>query len=324
MSTHRFAAGLSLCIGLCACGDQASTAYQGEPLFSMNGRVELNLTRQNADELQPALAFLGMESELRFLDVSMSGEFPSDFTLDVFDRPPQDAFVLSEVLAALDAPRMAVARFTVLPPDHPDVLWVEEISEGGGCLGPDCDPGNEWSAETTRWCTTRGEEADHCFAETVTCPSVDAADECEMTTAGDPSLRVEEVSLNYLLMYVDAAAPRGSVPAYLAGAREHGLSAGYHLLAVEQQTEAQIAEGELCENDAEHLALERYNTEHGTDITLDELRELEEAELDRLRWQAVADLDCHTNNEVWRYVADPAAERVNIRIGDPANGASAF
>jgi hypothetical protein len=287
----------------------------------MNGRIALNLTQQDASELQPALAFIGVESELRFLDVEMSGEL-SDFTLDVFERPAAEAFIPDDLI---DSPRVALARFTVLPPDHPDVLWVEEISSGGACPSSGCTVSESWNAETLRWCTSRGEEAEHCFEETVTCRASDASPEdCEVTTAGDPSLRVEQVSLNYMLMYIDAPAAPDSVAAYLAGARDNGLAAGYHLLAVEQQTDAEIAQGDVCEDQADQLTLQRYNAEHGTSLTLSELDTQDERALDRLRLQAIADLDCHATDEVWKLVADPAAEHVQIRIGAPANGSGFF
>lgn len=317
MTISRLAAGLCLCLGLGACGDQASTEYEGEPLFTMNGRIAQNLSQPSASELQPALAFIGLDSELRFLDVQMRGELLSDFTLDVFERPPEAAFF---PVYLVDSPRVALARFTLLPAGHPDTLWIESSSGGAGCLGAGCEPADSTSYEMTSWCTTHGERAEHCFVETLTCPASDAsAEDCEVTTYGDPALHVEVVSVNYLLMYIDAPAAPGSVASYLASAKETGLPAGYHLLAVERQTQVDAAQGELCEDQAEELALERYNEQFGTDFALDDIELADKQALEHLNVQAVADLDCHAMDEVWRHVPDPAAERVQIRIGDPAS-----
>src|SRR5687768_1001308 len=89
---------------LAGCDRQVDSDYQGEPLLRIRGNVTIPLGLEGGD-LVPAIAFNAVSSKRRdqrcgndfpydhvqIVDVGVTGDFPSNFTLDVFDPPPDEA-----------------------------------------------------------------------------------------------------------------------------------------------------------------------------------------------------------------------------------------
>jgi hypothetical protein len=124
------------------------------------------------------------------------------------------------------------------------------------------------------------------------------------------------------------------------GARDTGLDAGYHLIAIAPGSDARLERVQSCKRDAEALAVERYNDEHGTTFTAEQLRfdacgeELVPCEdgsfcgsftepcpaaavaaFDTMGELIRVELDCPMTLPVLTPVADPERERVAVRIG---------
>lgn len=329
---------------LAACGPQASTEYRGEPLLSMSGRVELALQGQDASALLPALAFIDQQERFHIVEVEVEGEFPAGFTLDVYEKPPGAAFTTaSEHLPG--EPQLAFGYITAVTPDHPEVI-ENPVQHGSGSLACADDVSCSVGTVTTEdWCTRDGE----CYRETTSCPPGGSLpEECEFTTEGDPALKRDMwdsfagLSENYGVVYLrDPARPR-SWTAQALGARDTGLAAGYHVIAIEPGSEERDLTSANCRQDAAELAAERYNERHGTAWSAEQLASDEcgqdpmpctpdgsfcgsdflpcppdvIAEFERTRELILVDLDCPLTFVVLRPVEDLESERVSVRI-DP-------
>jgi hypothetical protein len=251
----RAIASLSLIFALLGCDSQVGVAYRGEPLLSMTGRVELAEERPDGP-LVPALAFLDEERGfVYFLDVEVTGEFPAEFSIDVFDPPPDDAFV--PVSKFLDGPLAAVGYITAVVEDHP--ASVRLGNHQGGLAT--CDAEQCRSEES--WCTV---DLSECYVEVGHCAPDDLTD-CVIEGSGDPALKEDAFekfagfSENYRVVYLKEAVPPDSYVARLTGSLE-GLAAGYHLFELGPSTEAELAEHEVCWAEAAAAATEEYNGEH--------------------------------------------------------------
>jgi hypothetical protein len=264
--------GLLLALGtLWGCDSQVAPGYRGEALLTISGSVEVDSDRERG-KLQPALAFYNSEAgEMRIVDVEVDGEFPSDFTLRVYDPPPAEAIVDTP-----DRPASAVGFITAVTEDHPESVRFATVGSGtgSGCALSfdengeieDCGP----TESTEEWCTADYSE---CYRESRVCPSIDSAPEdCEiLSSEGDPSLREDPwenfagLSEFYRLVYV--AEPVQDDPRVAEQLGFGSLDAGYHLFEVRPLTEMQDAEAEACHEEAQELATERYNEAHDSDFS---------------------------------------------------------
>jgi hypothetical protein len=309
-----------LAVWLCACDRQAPADYTGEPLLSMHGRVELAVERDDAGSLIPALAFRNDEDgSLHIVDVEVDGDFPAEFVLDVYLPPPPQSFV--EISEYLDEPDVAVGFITAVTPDHPELVRFASGGEIGAASGV---AGGEITS-VSRWCSADESE---CYEERKTCPMIDSpAEDCEISATGDPALKIDPwqhfagLSQNYAVLYLSEAAPADSYTAFLLG-NAGVLAAGYHLVRLERNPQADDERG--CVSEAERLAAERYNDEHGTDWDPELLSggecngnlcdEATERAYQLLRLRAQMELDCRGETLVTR-VSDPARESIAVKIG---------
>lgn len=308
---------------LLGCDRQAPADYSGEPLLSMRGRVELALEHPAEASLVPALAFRNHESsELRIVDVEVSGEFPAEFALDVYLPPPPSAFVA--ISEHVDEPEVALGYIAAVTPDHPATIRFAGGEQSGGGGATDGE-----QVSIAEWCTADGDE---CYRETTTCPSVDSPrEECETSGEGDPALKQDPwehfagLSENYAVVYLSKAVPADSYTSYLLGG-DGPLARGYHLLKLEPDPRAD--EEGICGGEAEQLAAQRYNDRHDSDHTLDELMnsgcassdedclpERARDEFATLRELAKVELDC-PNDVKLTAIAHPEREAISVRIGD--------
>ena len=330
-------------LALCACDPQASTAYNGESLLRVRGSVELTLDREYDGALQPALAFRNSEQNAFYImDVAVRGEFPASFTLDVYEPPPDEAFIVANPHFP-DEPQAAIGYITAVTDDRPDMIRFGDMWPSVGASGCAPGPGTP-PCEFTLWEQWCAGNDDECYVEETRCPYMDAPrEECTVTSTGDPALKQDRwesfagLSQNYIVLYLrEPAAPRSWIASVL-GARDGGLDAGYHLLAVAEPTDAQAREREACHEEAAIAATERYNEAHGTDFTWDDFEvehcsgyfvcdtdgtcEGESLDCDYEAWgvivaQVEVELGCRLSEIVVTPIADPAAERITVRIGD--------
>lgn len=312
---------------LAACDTQAGTDYRGEPLLSVTGSVVLTHPRVDGP-LVPAIAFLNGETELHFLDVDVQGEFPSSFTFHVYKPPPEAA--LSGDTGEPDEPRWAVGYITAVPKVH-----VASVQTGVPMGGGEVCTGDDVCRTEVAWCTL--DEQD-CYVETTVCAHVSSTPECTTEVSGSPELRrtvfsqFEGLALSYRILYLKTAAPAGSDFALEAGAPE-GLAAGYHLFRLETDEtpspEARQAAYEACERAIRTRAVELYNEQNETALTVEAVYEamrcidepcegVSEATYDavhELESAAVLEVSCVPATETVQRIEDPLNQPISIVIG---------
>ena len=114
---------VSMLVFLAACDTRADGDYRGESLLHLEGRVVLADERA-PEGLVPALAF-STHHGVEIVDVSVQGQFPADFRMDLYAPPPASAI---EVDPRAEAPaeqgEFAIGAITAVAPDHPSQLLV--------------------------------------------------------------------------------------------------------------------------------------------------------------------------------------------------------
>lgn len=334
----RVRAALALCsfAQLLGCEPQASDAYRGEPLLVMRGSVALERASTEG-ELRPALAFLSNErAEIEIVEVESEGMFPAQFTLRVYQPPPEQAFGV--ISGEEGAPRVALAYITAVTAAHPDNIQfaAETVTSIGvnQCSPEPCEcPSEGCLRMTTELCTDDGER---CFSETVRCPASDSPDEdCTVEQSGDDALTESPwksfggLSENYAIFYLEEALEAESPFAIRLGTRD-ALEAGYNLVSIRALTAQELAENEACRAVAEEHAVERFNETHGTDYGPLELRGLtcfmgidcpEPASEEQVRefFELIdvlaAEEACLSTPYVAEHVDDTLTEPIAVRIG---------
>jgi hypothetical protein len=279
MAVHRLC-GLGALV-FAGCAPQATTDYEGDAMFSLTGRVELTL--EESDDLIPALAFTSPGGfEVQFVEADVSGEFPASFQLELYAPPPASVVGGQEYEEHPGDPPYSIGYVVAVTPDHLSTLYMAGQLLGGGeeCGESTCD--SEYTASTF--------DAAHSGTVTVTCPAthpgLDITDplSCELSgRSGDPMLvtvardpMFAGAATNYVVAYLEAAAPAGGYLAHRLGAPE-GLSAGYHLLRtmpmifVGPNPDPALVEAETvkqaCRDQAKADAVVSYNAVHGTHVT---------------------------------------------------------
>lgn len=338
---------LSLLVG--GCDAQAANGYRGESLLTLVGTVEIPEPRA-AGPLVPALMFPDQGSMFQLVDVSVKGEFPSDFRIDVYEPPPDSVL---RPAPFLDEPAAAIGHITAVPQGHPGIIRfaTQTVASASACA----DEGR--CVSRAMWCADAGE----CYRETRTCPEPDSPDaDCTIEAEGDPQLKLPPweafagFSQNYLIAYLSGPVSAKSYTALALGAHQK-LAAGYHLLAVREPTEEESAEIESCERDAEDIALARLNEPRGTDYRAEEfttpqpcfdagtcaegfeceplddlpqgrlcdLSDAARSELqdtfERAAMKARVELRCPVAGWVLTHVPDAQRERISVRLAPDAN-----
>lgn len=111
-----------------ACDRQVDRNFQGDSLLRVTGSVAIPLGLEGRD-LVPVLAFDAnspknehvcgySENASRIVEVEAQGNFPSRFTIDVFDPPPDDAIIKRQK----DSPAYAIGYIAAVPAKHPDAI----------------------------------------------------------------------------------------------------------------------------------------------------------------------------------------------------------
>ncbi|MET0390767.1 MAG: hypothetical protein ABW321_32640 [Polyangiales bacterium] len=261
---------LLACTG--SCDSQVSPAYTGESLLTVVGSVEIAQASETAG-LVPAIAFVNSQSgRVHVVDVAVQGEFPTSFRLDVFDPPPQQAFIRASASSSLAAePEVAIGYVTAVMANHPEsFLFSTYLTVAPGPCGV-----NEHCLTELIHCTPGFAQ---CLKQTFDCPiAVAPPIGCTLLNqVGDPSLadgvwtHFAGLSENYLIAYLASDVAAESWTATWLGVPQ-GLPAGYHLLAFRQQTLPERSAALSCNHDALVLTVERHNQRHGTSFSPDEI-----------------------------------------------------
>jgi len=344
MTTSLRAPGLLLAI-LCAvasgCDPQAGASYRGEPLFSVTGSVRLTRSRVEGP-LVPAIAFVDGDDALWFLDVEVEGEFPSGFTLRVYDPPPSEVLVAleSDDASSVREPRAAVGFITAVAKNHPArVQTGVPVSGFSACTADDV-----CRAEET-WCKGNGDE---CYFETTVCEDASSqTPDCTTESTGSKELKrdvfsqFEGLALTHRILYLESPAPVGSESAAEAASPE-GLAAGYHLFHVETaetaSRQAQLDAFDACQNAIRSRAVELYNREQDSSLAFEAVYGCDRAEdcdggracadacepsvseevyeaVRALEDRAALDVTCASANSIVMRIPNPLAAPISLVIG---------
>lgn len=335
---HRLLA----CAGLAllGCGVQTSTDYEGESLLHFSGRVEL-LDAQS-DDLIPVLAFPGHNGYWRFMDVNVHGEFPSRFTLDVFDPPPEEALPEHSSLLE-DEPAWTYASIAAVGPNHGPGFQYYNVY----AANPDCDTLDESCHRIRRdYCYTDPSEwdggewngdlpdASRCYTDIRECDFVinsspdESYDDCKVVeTKGDPSLAADPTthfsgfSVDHFIVYLATEAPAGSFVGRFLG-EEKRIAPGYHLVKSKKRTQAEIDEADSCNDAADEVAWHRFSHDHPDIVCgmLDDSGRFKcegdrEAEWAPYRRRAEAEAHCPFIGDGSLSLVDTDSTELTIRIG---------
>jgi hypothetical protein len=265
---------IAVAVMLAACDEQVTPEYVGESLLTIVGSVEIADDRTEG-RLIPALAFTNDHAgQVMIQEVSVRGEFPSDFRLDVFEPPPSDAF-FHATHRTQGEPRIATGYVTAVTVTHPATISfsTEYNVTSFGCDPAGCDqpcPTKGCRVERDEWCVT-GDASVPCYAEDLYCPTFRQTNECvaEPTGVGDPALKGDPwsefagFSQNYLVVDLEDRALPGSLTAQLLGA-PNGVVAGYGLYTARGMSDDELATADDCTARAEAAAAIPYNADHGT------------------------------------------------------------
>lgn len=329
-----------------ACDSQASSDYQGESLLTLQGSVTIGETAVEG-ELVPALAFMLNNESISVVDVEVNGDFPSSFTLNVFDPPP--AHRIGDLAQYPGEPRGCLGLITAVPAVHEvepafaSLINIMRGSDGAGGVGGGV-AGNGGAAAgpcpiDAEWCPDEGE----CRREHYLCPdqeTCNAANDyngfrgCTLEASeGDPDLakglfeRFAGMSENYAILYLEEAAPAGSWPAYYYS-DDGAIPAGYSLLEITPFEDAPDGHNQVrdrCEWLAEESALQQVFERFEGAISQDEIRFCDTdpratgsphcVEYARAIQRAIAQRDCPLDEVTIRVVRDPSNTPINVRIG---------
>ena len=284
-----------------ACSSQSSADYQGDPLLKLKATVAVPKEFEG-EELVPVLYFplqpqpaVGVHL-MEILDVEIEGSFPSNFTLEVYDPPPESALSYSEGL-----PKFAVGYISAMSPSHPSLVKsISTSTDAGDPLG-------------YRYCTV---DESRCFETSLSCPPDGGLDKCApVSTTGDPALQFAGYSLNAIITYAPEPIPADSAIAFTWASGE-AIPAGYHLRRMVKVEYSSGPEAQACRDQAWEKAHADYNEIHGTNHSIDVRPGLMErpwrfSELLSIR---LREGGCLPDSPV-REVPDPANAALSITLG---------
>lgn len=272
--------GLSvLLLGAAAgCDPQLSSRYTGESLLTIVGSVEISNDRTHGRRLVPALASLNESlGSVSIQEVSVRGQFPSDFRIDVFEPPPDEAF-MNWTHQKSGEPPVAMSFITAVSDDHPDTIrfGTEGSTTVFSCTQETCDQpcgGKGCLVSRDEFCVSEDPSVP-CYTEEMYCPTFNSPrEQCSIEPiGGNPALKDSPwdmfagFSQNYLVLFLRERAPAGSVTAAMLGAAD-GVPRGYGLYAVRPPSEADVAANEACTAQAEVRAASAWNEEYDANLT---------------------------------------------------------
>lgn len=247
--------------GLVACDQQATEQYLGEPLLRLQGTASIAvetggravtpaLCFSKRDQYRMPASFEKLPAEVReafssdilanpeyaelideaalwlpasqreIVEVETVGEFPAAFKIAAY-VPPGDDFVLP---AFQGEPPAAEGRLCAVRTEHPHVVHRPVFLNQ--------HPNNDGS---TAYRAFLDADSDAFHLETWHCPSEPGAECVLESTEGDDSLALNdfgifvEAEAEPVLVYLAEPAAPGSYTAWKYGARDDGLSTGFHL-----------------------------------------------------------------------------------------------
>ena len=122
--------GAWMVVGLMACSAQVEPDYRGEPLAILRGAL---VTGEQAapSEVDAALVWVtaeGQEDGWPIARVRVRGEFPAQFTIDVFDPPPASTVLVDQGDALGSAPDpTAIGVLAAVAPNSGERISYDEI-----------------------------------------------------------------------------------------------------------------------------------------------------------------------------------------------------
>ena len=254
-------------VALGACSAQATTDYQGDPLFSMTGRIELQLSATDGSALVPAIAFNAPgEDEVRLIESEVSGEFPASFQVDLYVPPPASVLGGFPSEDMPGEPRHSIGYITAVTAEHPPLLYLAS-SGGGGHVDCDADSCKQF-VEVQNFDATRRGVIELACSSLLTFP--DEGADCQVSgRQGDPMLfswmndpTFAGAAENYAILYLEAPAAADSYVARRFHAPA-GLPAGYHLMRVLPWDRAAEPAQQECRDTAQADAIASYAQAHG-------------------------------------------------------------
>lgn len=319
----------SLGAGLIGCGDRMMTEdYQGESLLRLRGSVAIPLALQGS-VYEPAIGWWSVPKSgevgfpyMRINRVDVAGDFPANFTIDVFDPPPEESLLNDEDAGE---PAYAEGVITAVAPYFPSAVNLDWLPNGcgDGChLHSICEGTNApASPESDR--SECFQQQFQCRPELVTNPDENG---CELQgTGGNQSLAFGGASNELRIVYFNAPIAADTLLAERFNDAEP-IAAGYHLYRLPPNTPSVIenaddyvpAEFEKCAQKALQLGYEMYNREHGTNFTDEPMTPQPQGaayhDFERTVLRAKRQLDCPRPGIGYKEI-DTAAEGIAIQLG---------
>lgn len=292
-------------VALPGCDSQQSTDYQGEPLLRVKGSVAIPQGFEG-EELVPVIGFYGATTgvwgeitnqEQPIIDVGVDGDFPSGFTLDVFDPPPAAAMKKEE-----GGPAFARGYVAAMAPSHPDTIRIREW-----------EPETPTSPPFLRALETCTLDASNCLNRSFECPTNRLnIDDCTLVdSSGDETLAFAGYSQNIAVLYVSEAVEEDSwFSMYYGDGR--ALPPGYHLFKVRPRTTPWTQAENDCLRDARMTAVDEFNAAHGTSYTSEIFIPAPDGiEVQVLLYRHLRAASCHP----LEHIGDPANTPISIQLG---------
>lgn len=232
-----------------ACG--AETSDENAPLLSLHAMV-ISPNLPGGDHLMPALTFTPFITVWGHTEFIVAGEHDGNvnvqrqFALRVYDAPPDEAMTV----LTRGEPAIALGGITAVAEDHPSELLYSR-DEFGNQLVCDQDSG-ECGVPQAHACTGF------------------AASSCYGTLVPGKNWGNHGIAGRYSVLYLAEPAAAGSIYSMFF-AQGQPISAGYNLLHYEPvwekldpRAQSEYAE---CQKRATETALDRFNSDHGTNYS---------------------------------------------------------
>jgi hypothetical protein len=267
---------LALALVAAGCDAQFSPDYTGESLLTIVGSVEIS-DNHTKGRLVPALAFLNeSQGEVSIQEVAVHGRFPSDFRLDVFEPPPDEAFV-NLTHQKSGEPNVAFGYVTAVSSEHAESVryGTHQTVTSYGCEETLCNQpcgGKGCLVQRSETCVD-ADPSLPCYTEETYCETYETPlEECRVEAlGGDPALNQSPwetfagFSQNYVVVYLRERATASSVTSSILGSMD-GVPAGYGLYALRAPSEAEVAANQECTARAEVRAATAWNDEFDANL----------------------------------------------------------
>lgn len=235
------AAGLASIVG---CASDGATESE-QPLFSVRGSVTASAVAIS-NQLVSALTFTPFLADWGHTDFIVMGHHDGrlldNFELNIYERPPAEALIK----LIRDEPAIALGGIGIVSPEHPSRLDWERDGDGNMQV---CDDSGECGA-----------------AQRNPCGSLNSAS-CLGTIVPGKNWGLHGIAGRFMVMYLEENAPAGGVySTFFAQGRE--IPAGYNLFRYESVISTLTKSDQdayfQCQKRAQVTAIERFNSEHGT------------------------------------------------------------